>query len=202
MTADILVVGGGPAGLAAAIAARQRGFQVILADRSVPPIDKACGEGIMPDGIAAARRLGIELHGDGSYPFRGLRFCHGERSVESPFPAGTGLGIRRTTLHRMMVRRAEEAGVDVRWGARVSCSAGDILVDGTPVTARWIVGADGGQSMVRSWAGLDAVRAAACASVFAATTAWSLGVSLWSCTGATDASFTSRRLARMKCAWC
>ena len=154
MTADILVVGGGPAGLAAAIAARQRGFSVTLVDRTAPPIDKACGEGIMPDGIAAARRLGLELE-SGAYPFRGIRFCHGEHSVEADFPAGTGLGIRRTTLHDLMVRRAEDAGVRLEWGARVSFSKDSILVDGAPARARWIVGADGGQSGVRSWAGLD-----------------------------------------------
>ena len=51
------MIGGGPAGLAAAIAARQRGFEVTLADAAMPPIDKACGEGIMPDGIAAAREV-------------------------------------------------------------------------------------------------------------------------------------------------
>src|SRR5204862_8051575 len=50
---DVFVIGGGPAGLAAAIAARRRGFDVTLADGAVPPIDKACGEGIMPDGIVA-----------------------------------------------------------------------------------------------------------------------------------------------------
>jgi flavin-dependent dehydrogenase len=55
LATDVFVIGGGPAGLAAAIAARRRGFDVIVADRSEPPIDKACGEGIMPDGVAAAR---------------------------------------------------------------------------------------------------------------------------------------------------
>jgi menaquinone-9 beta-reductase len=156
LNTDILVVGGGPAGLAAAIAARQRGFRVTLADRVIPPIDKACGEGIMPDGINAARRLGIELEGEGGQPFRGIRFFHGERSVTSDFPAGVGLGVRRTTLHRMMVERAENVGVDLRWGARVTFQADKVALDDTAINACWIVGADGTRSAVRTWAGLNA----------------------------------------------
>jgi flavin-dependent dehydrogenase len=54
---DVFITGGGPAGLAAAIAARGRGFDVTVADCAIPPIDKACGEGIMPDGLAAASYL-------------------------------------------------------------------------------------------------------------------------------------------------
>lgn len=154
MTSDILVVGGGPAGLAAAIAARLRGFSVTLVDHAFPPIDKACGEGIMPDGIAAARLLGLDLE-SGAHPFRGIRFWHGGRSVEADFPVGAGFGIRRTTLHHLMVRRAAETGVRLQWGARVSFSKDALLVDGAAAQAGWIVGADGGQSAVRSWAGLD-----------------------------------------------
>ena len=51
---DVFVIGGGPAGLAAAIAARERGCRVLVADGAEPPIDKACGEGLLPDGRAAA----------------------------------------------------------------------------------------------------------------------------------------------------
>ena len=50
---DVFIIGGGPAGLAAGIAARQHGFAVVVADGAIPPIDKPCGEGLMPDGIAA-----------------------------------------------------------------------------------------------------------------------------------------------------
>ena len=154
------MIGGGPAGLAAAIAARQRGFDVTLADCSIPPIDKACGEGIMPDGLAAAQSLGIDLDAAGAHPFRGIRFCERGASVEAAFPKGHGLGLRRTTLHRMMVERAAEAGVRMAWGARVTGISGEgVIADGRLVRARWIVGADGGQSPVRRWAGLDACRA-------------------------------------------
>ena len=48
---DVFVIGGGPAGLAAAIAARGRGFRVLVADGAQPPIDKACGEGLLPTGV-------------------------------------------------------------------------------------------------------------------------------------------------------
>src|SRR5436190_13805063 len=89
---DVFVVGGGPAGLAAAIAARRRGLTVTVADSVRPPIDKACGEGIMPDGVAAARELGIALDG---VPFRGIRFHDGGSTAEAPFPDGEGLAMRR-----------------------------------------------------------------------------------------------------------
>jgi flavin-dependent dehydrogenase len=68
---DVFVVGGGPAGLAAAIAARQRGLRVVVADGGQPPIDKACGEGLMPDGLAALQRLGIQLSLARLIPFAG-----------------------------------------------------------------------------------------------------------------------------------
>ena len=59
---DVFVIGGGPAGLAAAIAASERGFKVTVADGAEPPIDKACGEGLMPDTLSVLRELGISVH--------------------------------------------------------------------------------------------------------------------------------------------
>ncbi|MFY9727941.1 MAG: FAD-dependent monooxygenase [Bryobacteraceae bacterium] len=155
--ADVFVIGGGPAGLAAAIAARRRGLEVTVADRSQPPIDKACGEGIMPDGVAAARALGISLEDGGARPFRGIRFCERTLAVEAPFPEGAGFGIRRTALHGMMVELALQTGVRIMWGANVAgLEGGGVRVSGQLARARWIVGADGVNSVVRRWAGLDA----------------------------------------------
>ena len=74
---EVFVVGGGPAGLAAAIAARQRGFEVVVADSAQPPIDKACGEGLMPDGVAALGRLGVSATISHGFPFQGIRFVEG-----------------------------------------------------------------------------------------------------------------------------
>ena len=61
---DVGVVGGGPAGLAVAIAARLAGLSVDVFERAAPPIDKACGEGVMPDGLALlVARIGTAAHG-------------------------------------------------------------------------------------------------------------------------------------------
>jgi len=156
---DLFVAGGGPAGLCTAIAARRRGLDVIVADASRPPIDKACGEGIMPDGLAAARILGLSLDQLPGYHFPGIRFWDGEKSVEAMFPRGPGLGLRRTVLHEALVRHAAAAGVQFAWGMPVTgVENGAVLLDDERITTRWIVGADGSQSRVRHWAGLDTTR--------------------------------------------
>jgi menaquinone-9 beta-reductase len=156
---DVFVVGGGPAGLAAALAARQRGFEVAVADLNRPPIDKACGEGLMPDSVAALRQLGVDLGEVESGSFCGIRFLGEEGSVEADFPHGCGIGIRRTLLHEKLVDCAGKAGVKMLWGARVSAvKPSAVLVDGRAVSCRWIVGADGQNSQVRRWAGLSGER--------------------------------------------
>lgn len=154
---DVFIVGGGPAGLAAAIAARQRGLRVVVADGGYPPIDKACGEGLMPDGLAALGRLGIQLSLAEAHPFRGIRFVSSSSSAEALFPnQECGLAVRRTVLHRVMIERAVQMGAELLWNAPVAGISGEgVYVSDSFIQARWIVGADGCNSRVRRWAGLD-----------------------------------------------
>ena len=154
---DVFVIGGGPAGLAAAIAARERGFRVLVADGAQPPIDKACGEGLLPDGRAALERLGIHVPLADAYPFRGIRFVSAGLSADARFPGdGCGLAVRRTSLHRLMTERAAQLGAGLLWRTAVTgISSQGVHLGDRVVRARWIVGADGSNSRVRRWAGLD-----------------------------------------------
>ena len=158
-SSDVFVVGGGPAGLAAAIACRQRGFDVTVADCAVPPIDKACGEGLMPDSLDDLAALGVTLDGSRLGAFRGIRFAGECGSVAADFPRGVGAGVRRTLLHSALIERAASLGVNMLWGARIAGIRSDaVLVNGDAVPCRWIIGADGQNSVVRKWAGLAAGR--------------------------------------------
>lgn len=157
--ADVFVIGGGPAGLATAIAARQRGLTVIVADGGEPAIDKACGEGLLPEALTALAELGVEVPPVTGFPFRGIRFLQGDVQVSAEFSAGPALGIRRTILHARLILRAEQCGVRFLWRTPVAgISPAGIHVPGGCIPARWIVGADGTGSRVRRWAGLDQVR--------------------------------------------
>ena len=153
---DVFIIGGGPAGLAAAIAARQHGFDVVVADGARPPIDKPCGEGLMPDGRAALAQLGISVPAADSYPFRGISFISGGLRVAASFPNGVGIGVRRTALHSLMIAQAEAMGVSLLWQTPVTGLLADgIRLGKQTIRSRWIVGADGGHSLVRRWARLD-----------------------------------------------
>jgi flavin-dependent dehydrogenase len=152
---DVLVIGGGPAGLATSIAARLKGFDVTVADASRPPIDKACGEGIPPGGVEVLRQLGVQLSADDALPFRGIRFLDSGVSIEAGFPLGPGRAVRRTRLHQILANRASELGVRMLWETRV-CDASKLP------SYRWLVGADGQNSWVRHAAGLDAASRGSC----------------------------------------
>jgi menaquinone-9 beta-reductase len=155
---DVFVAGGGPAGLATAIAARRKGLRVIVADGARRPVDKACGEGIMPDGLSALSELGVSLAFTAPAPFRGIRFIDEGITAEAVFPSGNGLGVRRAALHNALSQAAESAGAELLWGTPVNRIAPDgILIGRQLVKSRWIVGADGLRSRVRAWAGLERV---------------------------------------------
>ncbi len=154
---DVFVIGGGPAGLALAIAARQRGLRVIVADRCAPGTDKACGEGLLPETLGALSRLGVQIPAALGEPIRGIRFVNGEQTVESGFPLGCGLGVPRTALHAILAERASGCGAELLWKTSVrGLEREGVALATKTVRARWVVAADGGNSAVRHWAGLGA----------------------------------------------
>ncbi|HZC65785.1 MAG TPA: FAD-dependent monooxygenase [Candidatus Dormibacteraeota bacterium] len=157
LSTDVLVIGGGPAGLAAAIAIHNKGFHVIVTDGAKPPIDKACGEGLMPDTLTALASLGVNFTAGQGQPMRGVRFLDETGEVAATFPGSSGLGMRRPVLHQKMIDRAEQLGIKLLWETPVVnlLPSGAIMADGNTVTARWIIGADGAKSRVRRWSGLE-----------------------------------------------
>jgi len=156
---DVLVIGGGPAGLAAAIALRQQGIGVTVVEARAASIDKACGEGLMPEALTALERLGIWLDTRDGVPFRGIHFEDLNTHVEAAFPSKPGLGVRRLRLHERLRARAEEAGAHLLWETRCQLAGPQsALVNGEEIRFRVLVGADGQASQVRAWAGLDACR--------------------------------------------
>jgi 2-polyprenyl-6-methoxyphenol hydroxylase-like FAD-dependent oxidoreductase len=154
--ASVFIVGGGPAGLAASVELRRRGFAVRVADGAVPPIDKACGEGLMPDTVAALHRMGVPIEPANGYPLRGIRFVSNGVSVTANFSSGQGIGVRRTVLHAKMATYAEKIGVEIFWNSPVTgISTDGVHTRGNVFAADWIVGADGSGSRVRRWSGLE-----------------------------------------------
>jgi len=120
-----------------------------------PPIDKACGEGLMPDSLEDLKKLGIDIDVMPAMSFRGISFFSQEVTSTAYFAAGMGKGMRRTTLNQLLIDRASALGVRFRWKTTVHDLDGQrIQLDGGGVNARWIVGADGHQSQVRRMAGL------------------------------------------------
>jgi flavin-dependent dehydrogenase len=148
---DLLVAGGGPAGLATALHAVRAGLDVVVVERRSGPIDKACGEGLMPHTVRQLAGLGIAVHGK---PFRGLTYLDSTRRVEAPFKSGPGLGMRRTALHSAMLDAVSAAGVGVIHTEIEGVTQDSESVRGGDFRARYLVAADGLHSPIRRSVGL------------------------------------------------
>jgi flavin-dependent dehydrogenase len=162
MSVDLLVVGGGPVGLATALYAARQGLTVRVLEPRPGPVDKACGEGLMPGGLAALADLGVHPVG---HAFHGIRYLSSTRSAVADFADGPGRGVRRTELHTRLSRAVTEAGVVVLPLVVTGLRQGDDGVElatrlpggagQRPERARYVVAADGLHSWTRRELGLD-----------------------------------------------
>ncbi|MCX5610446.1 MULTISPECIES: NAD(P)/FAD-dependent oxidoreductase [unclassified Streptomyces] len=152
---DLLIAGGGPAGLATAIHGALAGLEVVVVEPRPTPIDKACGEGLMPGAVRRLRELGVPVAGQ---PFHGIRYVDGVsgRHAEGLFRAGPGLGTRRTELQAALAERAARLGVRVVRQRVEGVSQDGDAVNAAGLTARYLVAADGLHSPVRRALGLSA----------------------------------------------
>ncbi len=133
--------------------AARAGLKVTVVERRRAPIDKACGEGMMPYAVGQLDKLGIVLPGK---PFRGITYFDAARRVDAPFRSGPGMGVRRTALHTALTDAVQAAGVDV-----VDARIGSITQDAESVQcgpffrARYLAAADGLHSPIRRSLGLS-----------------------------------------------
>jgi flavin-dependent dehydrogenase len=148
---DVVVAGGGPVGLATALYADRAGLRVTVLEPRPAPIDKACGEGLMPPALRALAELGIEPSGR---PLRGVRYLDGARSAQALFPAAAGRGVRRTVLQGCLREAVAARGIPVRRLALTELYQDRDGIRAAGLTARYLVGADGLHSSVRRLAGL------------------------------------------------
>jgi len=155
---DLLIAGAGPAGLATALYAARAGLTTTVVDPRAgprpdsPPIDKACGEGLMPGAVLALADLGVDPPGR---DLRGIGYLSAGHRVDASFAAGPGRGVRRTDLHSALMLAVHTAGIRV-----LAQSVDGVTQDATGVVAaglkaRYLVAADGLHSPITRALGLD-----------------------------------------------
>lgn len=167
---DVLIVGAGPAGSAAAIHAAEAGHEVLLLDAAVFPRDKTCGDGLTPRAVHQLGRLGLADAVTSGYRNRGLKLHGFGGSVTAPWPEGhygtLGSAMPRTEFDHLLVRTAVERGATLWEGATATgvefagprVDAVTVRHGGVEkqVRPRWLLVADGvrstfGKLLGRQW---------------------------------------------------
>ncbi|MGY1688935.1 NAD(P)/FAD-dependent oxidoreductase [Geodermatophilus sp. SYSU D01105] len=158
---DVVVVGGGPAGAAAALAVLRTGASVLVVDRAEFPRDKVCGDGVAPEALDVLAHLGVDpaqlVAGSPPVPRLALRSPGGatvDRATARPSHV-----VPRAVLDDRLLRVALDRGARFRRHVvRTLRSDPDgVTVDGT-IRASVVVGADGAESVVRRALGLPTHR--------------------------------------------
>ena len=130
-----LIVGGGPAGAAAAIALARGGARPLLLERHAEPYDSLCGGFLGWDALRRLATIGIDTARLGARPVDRLRLVAGDRMVERALP-GIAAGLSRRTLDAALIEAAGAAGAAIERGVTVreAAGAGQLrLGDGTLV---------------------------------------------------------------------
>lgn len=156
--ADVVVVGAGPAGSAAAAWAARAGRDVLVIDAATFPRDKACGDGLTPRAVLELERLGLGPWLDEHIRHSGLRMSGFGSAVEVRWPGpsfpATGSAVPRTELDDRVRAVAESSGARMLLGAKVvdverdssGCVTAVVLGDGQKVACRELIVADGARS--------------------------------------------------------
>jgi geranylgeranyl reductase family protein len=166
---DVLVIGAGPGGSAAAYHLARRGVDVLVAEKATFPREKVCGDGLTPRGVLALERMGIDPLDPGFERVDGLRIYTRRTTLELSWPKlhdfpDYGLVRTRHDLDELLARRAEKAGALLWEGAEV---LRPVLTDGwvtgatvrkddeeIEVRARYVLAADGAASRIGAGAGV------------------------------------------------
>ncbi|HVM11299.1 MAG TPA: geranylgeranyl reductase family protein [Actinomycetota bacterium] len=169
--ADVLVVGGGPAGAATAAHLARNGADVVVVDKATFPREKVCGDGLTPRGVKALHRVGVDPTEPGFVSVRGLRTHGAGVKLELPWPRlrdFPDFGVVRTRhdLDHLLLQRAQKDGARVWEGAEAleprverGWVAGAMVrrqPDAAPVEvrARFVVACDGASSRFAQRAGV------------------------------------------------
>jgi geranylgeranyl reductase family protein len=163
--ADVAVVGGGPAGAAAAITLARAGRDVLLVDKATFPRDKICGDGLTAGALRHLESLGLDPAAVPSWQAVDDVVVSSPSHHEVTFPLPRGDGVyavvaRRTELDAALLDVARAAGVRVCEGCAVTGAAERpdrivLEVEGSgPVSARYAIGADGMWSPLRKHLGV------------------------------------------------
>jgi menaquinone-9 beta-reductase len=173
METDVLVVGAGPAGSAAAYHLARHGIDVTVVEKASFPREKVCGDGLTPRGVAAMLQMGVDPDEPGFQRVNGLRVYSRDAMIELPWPElsswpGYGLVRTRHDFDALLAERAVKAGARLvertealaptmaeGWvrGAMVRM-AGHRDAEETEIEARFVIAADGAASRFARPAGV------------------------------------------------
>ncbi|WP_242906268.1 geranylgeranyl reductase family protein [Actinomadura terrae] len=162
---DVIVVGAGPAGSAAACHLARAGLDVLVLEKATFPREKVCGDGLTPRAVQELVTLGVDIGDPGWFRNAGLRLVGARHRLEIGWPGGSlpafGLTRTRSDLDELLAHQAVKAGATLREGTKVTAPLRNrsgqvcgVVAGGREHHARLVLAADGASSRLSVATGL------------------------------------------------